>query len=82
MTNRKREEKLPTMPLVIEIDCEPFTDSMVKAEKARKEMDKLKHIDPYLLECLKLNNSLEEHEFGYFFKWPVNPYTLGLPNYW
>lgn len=39
-------------------------------------------MSPHFLECLKVRDRLEQHEFGYFFRWPVNPYTQGLVDYW
>lgn len=69
-------------PVVIELYCQPLTQSMASAEAREKEREALKRIDPYFLECLGLRKAVEEHEFGYFFKWPVNPYTQRLPNYW
>ena len=69
-------------PVVIELYCQPLTQRMASAEAKEREREGLKRIDPYFLECLNLRKAVEEHEFGYFFKWPVNPYTQRLPNYW
>lgn len=39
-------------------------------------------IGPHIKQCMRLWDSLEQHEFGFFFRWPVNPYRLGLEDYW
>lgn len=78
--NEETEWERPSV--VIELYCQPLTQSMVEVEMKERERESLKRIDPYFLECLKLRSEVEGHEFGYFFKWPVNPYTQRLPNYW
>jgi len=32
--------------------------------------------------CFELLYIIEGQPFGYFFKYPVNPYALGLNDYW
>ena len=32
--------------------------------------------------CLVLRDNIESQPFGHFFKHPVNPYALGLRDYW
>lgn len=31
--------------------------------------------------CIRLWEQLEQHHFGFFFRWPVNPLRHGLENY-
>jgi hypothetical protein len=82
ISGRIRSEPTGQAPLVLQINCEPFTQSMIDAEQLTRKRDRLNTMNPYFLECYKLKELIEYHEFGYFFKWPVNPYSLGLANYW
>ena len=47
-----------------------------------KEMQAYSQMSLALKACVDLRNVIENESFGYFFKYPVNPYALSLSDYW
>lgn len=72
----------PQLPVLLVIPTVLPTESMLEVQRrTASQPPRGMRIGPWMKYCIRLWEQLEQHEFGFFFRWPVNPERHGLEDY-